>query len=356
MVEKPNLLKSILIATACFSGPIIMEHFIIGKELSTHSDISYKTELKKYKRKCLFEPISENEIENAYTELLSGLSQEFCRASARLSKGVIENGRVLLSQICGKYFRIMGFSLDGSSYLHPEEALYLAECNKIQVFVGGLPLSIQELYDQLLNNETYSHYLAYSRLSRLNFSLRKRANFDLQPYYHSMTGKLFRIPKSINVSITTYPLLNQECRKPIRKRKFKDFQPLINRNAIHPITSLMHNLQEIVQPACDKSIQSTNDINLLYDIYGNNHAEKRRIINFSKRSPPHPDYVLSVLSPKQIYPDMESQSLIKVGLQPDTSALMCMVDGCDVSFYMTNCFVIPNINFQVTHQENMAWT
>ncbi|CAH8529796.1 unnamed protein product [Schistosoma mattheei] len=117
----------------------------------------------------------------------------------------------------------------------------------------------------------------------------------------------------------------------------------------------MHNLQEIVQPASDKSVKSTKDLNLLYDIYGNNHTEKRRIINFSKRFPPHPDYVLSVLSPKQIYPDIESKSLIKVGLQPDTSVLICMVDGCDVSFYITNCFAIPNINFQVTRQENTAW-
>ncbi|CAH8537724.1 unnamed protein product [Schistosoma intercalatum] len=332
-----------------------MDHFIIGKELSAHSDVSYETKLKKCKRKCLFEPISENEIDKAYAELLSGLSQEFARASARLSKGVIENGRVRLSQICGKYFRIMGFSLDGSSYLHPEEALYLAECNKIQVLVSGLPLSIQELYDQLLNNETYPYYLAYSRLSRLNFSLRKRANFDLKSYYHCVTDKLFKIPKSINVSITTYPLLNHEYRKPIGKRKFIDFQPLINHNKIHSITDLMHNLQEIVQPASDKSVKSTKDLNLLYDIYGNNHTEKRRIINFSKRSPPHPDYVLSVLSPKQIYPDIDSKSLVKVGLQPDTSVLICMVDGCDVSFYITNCFVIPNINFQVTRQENMTW-
>ncbi|CAH8500640.1 unnamed protein product [Schistosoma turkestanicum] len=248
----------------------------------------------------------------------------------------------------------MGFSFDGSSYLHPEEALYLAECNKIQVLVSGLPLSIQELYDQLLNNQTYPHYLAYCRLSRLNFILRKRANFDLQSNYHSMTNKLFKIPKSINISVLTYQLLDQKHIKHVRNGRSKDFKPLVNCNTIHSITSLMYNLQEIIQPTNDKSIKSTDDLNLLYDIYGNNHAEKQRIINFSKRSPPHPDYVLSVLSPQQIFPNIESQSLRKVGLQPETSVLLCMVDGCDVSFYMTNHFTIPNINFQITRQENMA--
>ncbi|KAK4471272.1 hypothetical protein MN116_004715 [Schistosoma mekongi] len=330
---------------------IIMEHFLIGKALSVRTDISYDKKSGGFKRKRLFEPVSEDEIESTYAQLLSSLSRESARVPARLSKGVIESGRVRLTKICGKYFRMMGFSFDGSSYLHPEEALYLAECNKIQILVGSIPLSVQQLYGQLLTSETYPQYLAYCRLSRLSFSLRKRVHFHPQLSYLSMTDKLFKIPKSISILVTSYLLSNQkDVKQPIRKTKFKDFQPLINVSKIQSITSLMHNLQEIVQPTSDRSVKSVNSLSLLYDVYGNNHTEKRRIVNFSKRSPAHPDYLLSVLSPEQIYPDIEPQSLIKVGLNPSTCIIMCMVDGCDMSFYITNHFETPNLNFNVTHQ------
>ncbi|TNN21307.1 tRNA-splicing endonuclease subunit Sen54 isoform 1 [Schistosoma japonicum] len=328
-----------------------MEHFLIGKALSGRTDISYEKKSEKCKRKRLFEPVSEDEIESTYAQLLSSLSQEFARVPARLSKGVIESGRVRLTKICGKYFRTMGFSFDGSSYLHPEEALYLAECNKIQILIGSIPLSVQQLYDQLLTNETYPQYLAYCRLSSLNFSLRKRVHSDSHLSYFSMTDKLFEIPKSISISIASYPLTNQnDIKQPVRKTKFSDFQPLITVSKIHSITSLMHNLREIVQSTSDRSVKSVDSINLLYDVYGNNHTEKRRIINFSKRSPAHPDYLLSVLSPEQIYPDIEPQSLIKVGLNPSVSIIVCMVDGCDMSFYKTNHFETPNIHFNITFQ------
>ncbi|CAH8558290.1 unnamed protein product [Heterobilharzia americana] len=243
----------------------------------------------------------------------------------------------------------MGFSTDGSSYLHPEEALFLTECNKLQITYENLPLSIQQLYDQLLNNETYLHYIVYCRLSRLNFSLRKREIFYSFPIYHNPTERLFKIPKSISIPLGIQPVFDIEV---INKTKIKDFQPLINTNKIHSLASLMNSLQKIVMVTNADSIGSKGDLNLVYDMYGNNHTEKERINNFSKRFPAHPDYVISIASPEQVCPDVEAQKLINVGLEPNTSIILCMVDGCDVSFYTMNHFEIPNLSFEITHHSN----
>nr|CAH8850397.1 unnamed protein product [Trichobilharzia regenti] len=323
-----------------------MDHFLVGKALSARSDSHCGTKLEKCKRKRLFEPVSLHELENAYTQYLSSLSQEFARAPARLSSGVIDGDFIRLSKICGKYFRIMGFSFNGSSYLYPEEALLLIESNKIQVYDGDLPLSVQQLYDQLLSGETYLHYLVYSRLSRLNFSLRRRVKCNALTVYRNLKDRLFKIPQSINILSTT----EQLCDTVVSKTKQPEgFQSLVDRNEIHSIADLMTCLQKIVLSENADSNQSKRGLNLLYDVYGNNHAEKERIINFSKRSPAHPDYVLSVVSPQQVYPCVEADSLIKAGLMPDTSVIVAMVDGCDISFYMSSHFEIPNLNFVLTH-------
>ncbi|CAH8850879.1 unnamed protein product [Trichobilharzia szidati] len=239
----------------------------------------------------------------------------------------------------------MGFSSNGSSYLYPEEALLLAESNKIQIYDGDLPLSVQQLYDQLLSSEAYLHYLVYSRLSRLNFSLRKRVKCNALTVYRNVKDRLFKIPQTINILSTTQHLWDTV----VSKTKPEDFRSLVDTNEIHSIADLMTCLQKIVLPENADSNQSKRDLNLLYDVYGNNHAEKERIVNFSKRFPAHPDYVLSVVSPQQVYPSVEAHSLIKAGLMPDTPVIVSMVDGCDISFYMSSHFEIPNLNFVLTH-------
>ncbi|KPP78206.1 tRNA-splicing endonuclease subunit Sen54-like [Scleropages formosus] len=82
------------------------------------------------------------------------------------SKRVVE-----LRTPAGKFWQTMGFSEHGKQFLLPEEALYLMECGSVQVFLHGLPLSIQEGYEMFLSPSTVTlqQYEVFSHLKRLGY-------------------------------------------------------------------------------------------------------------------------------------------------------------------------------------------
>uniref|UniRef100_A0A670HWE5 tRNA splicing endonuclease subunit 54 n=1 Tax=Podarcis muralis TaxID=64176 RepID=A0A670HWE5_PODMU len=67
-----------------------------------------------------------------------------------------QEGIVELKSPAGKFWHTMGFAEHGKQCLHPEEALYLLECGSIQLFYRGLPMSVQEAYENLLSQKTVS--------------------------------------------------------------------------------------------------------------------------------------------------------------------------------------------------------
>ncbi|XP_053231871.1 tRNA-splicing endonuclease subunit Sen54 isoform X1 [Podarcis raffonei] len=82
-----------------------------------------------------------------------------------------QEGIVELKTPAGKFWHTMGFAEHGKQCLHPEEALYLLECGSIQLFYRGLPMSVQEAYENLLSQKTVSllKYQVFSHLKRLGY-------------------------------------------------------------------------------------------------------------------------------------------------------------------------------------------
>ncbi|KAJ7316023.1 hypothetical protein JRQ81_002185 [Phrynocephalus forsythii] len=82
-----------------------------------------------------------------------------------------QDGIVELKSPAGKFWHTMGFADHGKQCLLPEEALYLLECGSVQVFYKGLPLSVQEAYENLLPLKSVSllKYQVFSHLKRLGY-------------------------------------------------------------------------------------------------------------------------------------------------------------------------------------------
>ncbi|XP_042521412.1 tRNA-splicing endonuclease subunit Sen54 isoform X1 [Dipodomys spectabilis] len=154
-----------------------------------------------------------------------------------------EEGFVELKSPAGKFWQTMGFSEQGRQRLHPEEALYLLECGSIQLFHQDLPLSIQEAYQLLLNEDTLSflQYQVFSHLKRLGYVVRRfQASSVLSPY-----------ERQLNLDSYT-----QRLKDKAGKRKKNDSSWSINKKAKALENAVpAASLAAASPPACDQNHQ-----------------------------------------------------------------------------------------------------
>jgi len=66
-----------------------------------------------------------------------------------------------------------GFANRNGRFLHPEEALFLLETNRLELFWNEVPMSIQQAYEVILGKSDYdlSKYLIYKKLALEGFRL-----------------------------------------------------------------------------------------------------------------------------------------------------------------------------------------
>ncbi|CAL8069688.1 unnamed protein product [Calicophoron daubneyi] len=266
-----------------------------------------------------------------------------------MSHGVLDNNVVRLTKLRGKYFRFLGVCIEGKSYLCPEEAVFLAEGNRLQVWDKGLPLSVQQLYDQLFDEPTYHQYLIYARLSRLGFALIKRTLLP-KPTKYVRTSKKHGIPpQSVTVSACVNTLSS-----PLKSADIiSDLNSIANPKEVNCLTALdsvytnqelMTTLQSTLRPHSRKVFENTCP-EFIYDAYSRSGTENEYLIHFSKRHPFEPDLIISKRSPTETYPDISEEDFIPHGLNPSTRVILSVVDGGDMSFHSIVAFNIPTLRF-----------
>ncbi|TPP56998.1 tRNA-splicing endonuclease subunit Sen54 [Fasciola gigantica] len=324
-----------------------LAEFLIGKELAVRCEaVNYPSRNYRRNRKRIWpsDNLSTDE-ESERVKYFAALSQEYASTPSRMSHGIIVNKFVQLTKMRGKYYRFMGFMQDGKPHLHPFEALFLSEGNKLQVWDHGLPVSIQQMYDQLLDAKTYSQYLVYVRLSRLGFILRIRNLLKEDNSYEELKVSRQSLPSSIHLSLSHIPLL-------LEPEKIKndsslcivptDLETISRPNMSLSSNQLMENLQDTVKSEhMHRSGLRLHDV--LFDAYGNSGSEKEGTVNFSKRSPIPPDFLVSVSHPDQPYPDLAREDLLAINVNSTTELVHCIVDGSDVFFHSVKHFQIPSL-------------
>ncbi|XP_041473101.1 uncharacterized protein LOC121422255 [Lytechinus variegatus] len=93
----------------------------------------------------------------------------------------------------GKFWRTMGYMLQGQKYLYPEEGLFLLEVGSMELKYGGTPLSVQRAYNLLI--PTYipkEHYRVYCHLMRLGYITTRHIESDVTDYEYRLRMHQYR--------------------------------------------------------------------------------------------------------------------------------------------------------------------
>ncbi|XP_077490618.1 tRNA splicing endonuclease subunit 54 isoform X1 [Amblyomma americanum] len=81
-----------------------------------------------------------------------------------------EEKRVVVTKHKGAYLKFMGFKVGDRTVLNPLEALFLLEANQLLLMRAGVPVSISEAYELLLEDgDHYDKYLVYAHLMRAGY-------------------------------------------------------------------------------------------------------------------------------------------------------------------------------------------
>ncbi|XP_030840721.1 uncharacterized protein LOC100890147 isoform X1 [Strongylocentrotus purpuratus] len=93
----------------------------------------------------------------------------------------------------GKFWRTMGYMLQGQKYLYPEEGLFLLEVGSMELQYGGTPLSVQRAYNLMI--PTYidkEHYRVYCNLMRLGYITTRHIESDVTDYEYRLRMHQYR--------------------------------------------------------------------------------------------------------------------------------------------------------------------
>lgn len=151
-----------------------------GEELLQHiKSVKHRPELPQRGGFKEYEPdgswLQTKRLEYFYDERRSVLLEERVQKISSLAIGEWDekHGKVLVKK-SGKFWKNMGHVEDGKQLLFPEEALFLIDEGVMEVYRGGVPLSVEEAYSVLLgSNVPLEHYQAFAHLCRLGYIVQR---------------------------------------------------------------------------------------------------------------------------------------------------------------------------------------
>ncbi|VDO09631.1 unnamed protein product [Rodentolepis nana] len=316
-----------------------MDRFICGNDLFDKAPLKkpQTSTLGIPNRKAFCEPYNPEEIENTFSKFFTQLRQECSSLNSKISHGeLLQSGKIGRVDPClvrltinrGKLLRKYGFSLaDGSQCFYPEEAYYLSQCNKLQVYDGGLPLSLQQLFNTLFRKDTeFANYLVYVRLTKQGFVLRRRKNLsesNLQP---------------LESKIITVPIDQFSPELTIKSTRYYNSKEVV---IVSPLSKPFSETPDFVPPSSfyshDFNPEKYKDL-VIFDVFDDRKGD------FKKNMSIEPKFVLLVLLSNDmgIFPPNECFRR-NFGIKPETKILVAVVNNGDVHFMCTNSFSIPTI-------------
>ncbi|VDK36087.1 unnamed protein product [Dibothriocephalus latus] len=292
---------------------------------------------KKLNRGSLNEAIKEE----IYDHFFSQINQEAALSSCRPAQGVLVKDEKLveITVLKGKFFHKFGFSRGKARFLYPEEAIYLTEAGSLQVYDLGLPLSLQQLQNTLLDSYTFACYVAYCRLTRLGYILRRRHRTTTEPR-------------------PTAPLTNILNLGPLSSAEPQSFSTSLLDSGPDILIASPSGLQHLMSDANlqDQAVvQKRLDIvqhgyfnafypqPITYDAYENHSTQE--LEQFAKRRLGQPRFVVVVVRGNNRYFITNQAFLDSLELPRGTQVVLAVVDNADVSLHFQKVFSIPKLSF-----------
>ena len=129
----------------------------------------------------------------------------------QLSQAIWNNSlmKAKVTKSCGKYWNVMGHMQENNLYIYLEEALFLLECNSLELIHDDISMSLQQAFQLLTSKKSdcsLESYLTYSKLARLGYKVlrhRKDATFT-SCEAHGDENLLMNTKSNCDTMSTTY--------------------------------------------------------------------------------------------------------------------------------------------------------
>ena len=119
-----------------------------------------------------------NRTQSRLKNLLHQVSFPKVAQKGQLSEAIWDDilMKAKVTKSCGKHWNVMGHLHENNLYIYLEEALFLLECNSLELVYKNIAMSLQQAF-QLLDSEksdcSLENYLTYSKLARLGYKIRR---------------------------------------------------------------------------------------------------------------------------------------------------------------------------------------
>ncbi|VDL60691.1 unnamed protein product [Hymenolepis diminuta] len=276
-------------------------------------------------------------MEDVSSSFSTLLRQEHASLDSKISQGELVKPDktdhdcsylVKITTIRGKFLRKYGFTLaDGLQCLYPEEACYLSQCDDLQVYDGGLPLSLQQLFNTLFRDDLeFASYLVYARFTRQGFVLRRRKSLnesnDQPPDSKIIILPIDQSSQDFIVESNQDTMSDEFIIVSPESKPYSETPDFVAPSSFHSRFLNMEKYRNFI----------------IFDVYDDRKG------NFKKNTSSEPTFVLLVLSlsDTENFPPNECFRR-NFCIRPEAEILVAVVNNGDVYFMRTNSFSIPTI-------------
>ncbi|BHF63756.1 tRNA splicing endonuclease 54 [Sparganum proliferum] len=319
----------------------MMDEFLVGKTLLNASLPERNAATVPLFKKLNRGDLGEDVKEDIYDHFFSQINQEASLPNCRPAQGILlkDEKLVEITTLKGKFFHKFGFTRNKALLLYPEEAIYLTEAGSLQVYDLGLPLSLQQLQNVLLDSYTFACYVAYCRLTRLGYILRRRRRITVAP------PPAAPLTKTLNLGPVSSPEPRLFPTSPFDNSPgFLVASPFGLQRLVSDT-----NLQEpaMVQKELDVirsgHFRKFHPQPITYDAYESRGAKE--LEHFAKSRLGQPQFVVVVVRGDDRYFITNQAFLDSLELSGGTQVVLAVIDNVDVSFHFQKVFSIPKLSF-----------
>ncbi|VDL96237.1 unnamed protein product [Schistocephalus solidus] len=317
------------------------DKFLVGKTLLNASLPGRNKDTVPLFKKLNRGDLSEDVKEEIYDHFFSQLNQESSSPNCRPAQGILVKGEKLveITVLKGKFFHKFGFSRNKALLLYPEEAIYLAEAGSLQVYDLGLPLSLQQLQNAMLDSYTFACYVAYCRLTRLGYILRRRHRITAEPPPTAPLAKILNLGPVSSPESRLFSASQLDNSPDVLVASPSDLRHLTSdANLQDPATT--QNEIDVVRSGYFRTFHPQP---ITYDAYENRGAQDLQ--QFSKRRLGQPQFVVVVVRGDGRYFITNQAFLDSLELPNSTQVVLAVVDNADLSFHFQKVFSVPKLSF-----------
>ncbi|XP_070164990.1 uncharacterized protein Tsen54 [Polyergus mexicanus] len=156
--------------------------------------------------------------------------------------------KALVTKRSGQEWNNFGLEKDGSLYLLPEETLFLIETNCLELIWNGVPCSVQQAYEILIDDSvcTLEEYRVYSQLTRYGYRIQRFFYEEPEKCCRSdeFTKRKIIVDPESGLRMSDNQLQNQQNTEKLKETLVKNVTETSNKLFVNANTKQQENITE----------------------------------------------------------------------------------------------------------------